>query len=314
MEATSHTPTIILAVGILSVFLGVFGGGFKIKEISIPKINSVSRAMGAVFGLALIVWSQLGMIKSPDSESANKKETAEIVNPVIDPKPVPSGDLVSEIDELKPLWENNEITNKDIIEEYIKIKENADFENLSLVYKSEVNNKIDTLNVSDNLIVELEKYLADELNTLNAKVDYLNSFFGEELQNLRLSQKAKDALEKDRSNLIAEIENSARIGSVNDFLTCKAVVNKNCSQSTSLFKTPKVWVWVRVQAPRNTEVTLKWINLDSGDEVNSRTYTIQKSTGYRLSASKSLSASGKYEVRLFNKKSQLIAKKRFDVS
>lgn len=313
MDATSHTPTILLAVGILCVFFGAFGGGFKIKEISIPKLNNASRAMGAILGLALIAWSQFGNIKMPDPEP--KKEVAEEdTKPVDDQKsPIPD-DLTVKIDKLKPLWENTEISNKDISAEYLKIKENAEFENLSLVYKSEVNNKIDSLNDSDSLMIELKKYLADELNTLNSKADYLNKFFSEEVQKLRLSQKVKEALEKDKANLLAEMENSAKIGSVNDFLTCKSIVNKNCSQSTSLFKTPKVWVWVKVQAPRNTEVTLKWVNLDSGDEVNSRTYTIQKSTGYRLSASKSLGKAGKYEVRLFNKKSLLIAKKRFNVS
>jgi len=312
MEAASYTPTILLGVGILSVFLGVFGGGFKIKEISIPKINNISRAMGAVFGLALIVWSQVGTIKMPDSDNSGKTDIVD-VDPDTEITP-PPGDLTSKVDELKPLWENTEISNKDISAEYLKIKNDAGFENLSLVYKSEVNNKIEALNASDNLLLELDKFLTDDLNTLTGKVEYINKFFSEESKNLRLSPKAKEELDKNKANLLAEMDNSARIGSANDFLTCKSIVNKNCSHSTSLFKTPKVWVWVKVQAPQNTEVTLKWVNLDSGDEVNSRTYTIQKSTGYRLSASKSLGTTGKYEVRLFNKKSQLIAKKQFEVS
>ena len=69
----SYTPTIILGVGILSVFLAVFGGGFQIKEISIPKLNNVSRGMGGAFGVAMIIlWGQIGgylfpeNVKTPD--------------------------------------------------------------------------------------------------------------------------------------------------------------------------------------------------------------------------------------------------------
>lgn len=317
MDATTHIPTILLAIGILCVFLGVFGGGFQIKEISIPKIDNISRALGAVFGLALIVWSQIGAIKTPDSPDSAAIASVRPA-PETDPsgivKPVHNDDLLkSKIDGLSPSWETLDISNKDILAEYVSIKEDDGFNSLPLIYKSEVNNKINTLNFSIDAVDRINKKLTSGLVTLAEKVRHLDKFFAEDASNARISQRVRQILEGEQNSYRAALDSSARIGSANDFLTCRSIVNKNCSKSTSLFTTPMVWVWANITSPKNTEVTLKWVNLDNGEQFHSRNYTIKKSTGYRISAGKTIHDEGKYEVRLYNNKDELVAKKQFEV-
>jgi hypothetical protein len=315
MDEITNTSTIILGVGILCVFLGVFGGGFKIKEISIPKINTASRAMGAVFGLLLIIASQFDtvmMFVNSNSPVEKKQKTEQ--EPEIPPPATVSASLIEKIEELKPLWDNGGITNKDILAEYIKIKGDEAFENLSLVYKSEVKNQIGKLNTSVDSIMKINGNLANELIALDGKVNDLDKFLKDDVSKVRLSQKEKSGLKKQQKTLHTMLENSVSVASKSDFLTCKKIVDKDCSQSTSrFFKDTSVSFWVKVVTPQNTEVTLKWVNLDNDNEIYSRAYSITKSTGYRLHGSKSIAAAGEYEIRLYNKENILVANKQFGV-
>lgn len=323
MDPTTHTPTILLAIGILCVFLAVFGGGFKIKEISIPQIDKVSRSLGAVFGLALIAWSQIGTIKMP--EAGNETHTA-LAQPVsvasvadvagdqaeaLTPPAVLPG--TDKIDELEPLWDTLEIANQDLLAEYVKIKEGEGFDDLSLIYKSEVNNKIDSLNEAIGAVSRTDAYLAGEMTTLAEKVAYLDDF-SDQAQGLRLSGKDKERLAREQQAYKTAFDNSARIASSNDFLTCTSIENRNCRRSTSRFSSPaRVWVWARVASPKDTQVTLRWVNLDTKEQVNSRRFTIRKSSGYRITGAKSVAESGNYEIRLYNADDALLARRQFEV-
>ncbi len=54
MFTTQNIPIILLLVGCISLFAGLSGGGFSIKDYAIPKITTFPRVMSGLVGAALI--------------------------------------------------------------------------------------------------------------------------------------------------------------------------------------------------------------------------------------------------------------------
>jgi len=50
----TNVSTIFLVIGILMVFIGIFGGGFEIKELRMPKVSNLSRVIGFIVGFVFI--------------------------------------------------------------------------------------------------------------------------------------------------------------------------------------------------------------------------------------------------------------------
>lgn len=54
MFTTQNIPLILVLAGCLALLTGLFGGGFTIKDYSIPKITALPRVMSGLAGMALI--------------------------------------------------------------------------------------------------------------------------------------------------------------------------------------------------------------------------------------------------------------------
>ena len=109
------------------------------------------------------------------------------------------------------------------------------------------------------------------------------------------------------------IKKSPILESLNNFVTFRKITNKNRSGSTSYFKTASISVWAKIKTPKSVRFGFNGSDLQSDKQVYSRTYSIVKSSGYRVSGTKSIAQSGEYEIRLFNENNQLLSKIQFKV-
>ena len=80
------------------------------------------------------------------------------------------------------------------------------------------------------------------------------------------------------------------------------------------FETGRIWVWAKINAPRDEVVKLKWIDRESKEILAERDLSIKKnSAGFRTYSWKNIKKPGKYEVQLHNSFNQTIGRQEFAV-
>ena len=107
---------------------------------------------------------------------------------------------------------------------------------------------------------------------------------------------------------------SAFIASNEDFVICRSLNNRQPEGIANEFDPGNVYVWARVQAPKNEPLILRW--QDQGDNVIRTKYLrVQQNmqNGYRVYDYKTFSGQqkGAYYVLLFNEKGDQIARAEF---
>ena len=126
---------------------------------------------------------------------------------------------------------------------------------------------------------------------------------------------ASQWLEDNIARLQAVTENFASLHADSDFVTCKRINNKEADEVSGLFfEGSPVFVWGAVNAPREENLLVRWIDL-GGVELASNTITVERSPNYRFWVSKTFQAAqtGLNEVRLYNSQNDLIARRKFTV-
>lgn len=131
--------TIILVIGLFMIFIGIFGGGFQIKEIHVPKVNIYSRLIGFVFGILLILWS-LDVFKIGPVD-VNEEPIVEI-----NPEELPNKNDTKDIFyELEKAWDNPDFDNSFLLAEYTKLDTSEAKLMLDLEEKNTLTKRIETL-------------------------------------------------------------------------------------------------------------------------------------------------------------------------
>lgn len=82
-------PTILAMAGCIALLVGLFGGGIKVREVEVPKINTFPRISSTIFGMVLIGLA-VSMSLSPASASQQPAETST-------PAPQPTATLTPSI-------------------------------------------------------------------------------------------------------------------------------------------------------------------------------------------------------------------------
>lgn len=108
---------------------------------------------------------------------------------------------------------------------------------------------------------------------------------------------------------------NASITDEGNFVTCRAVSDsKNPIEPGTDFSGNSVYYWARVNAPKSENLSVKWLDSE-GAEVSNRSHSVQTNTGlgYRIYSQMRLKSAGSYEVRLYNSRDILIARRVFTV-
>lgn len=72
--------TLLLIAGLALVIVSVIGGGFQVKEISVPKIGRMARVIAVLLGMLLVLMS-VRSIEEPDDFVYEEDSTEESVIP-----------------------------------------------------------------------------------------------------------------------------------------------------------------------------------------------------------------------------------------
>lgn len=119
---------------------------------------------------------------------------------------------------------------------------------------------------------------------------------------------------------VAEYEgllaSNASISDESNFVTCRTVSDaKNPIEPGIDFSGNSVYYWARVNAPKSERLSVKWLDSE-GKEVGNRAHSVQTNTGlgYRIYSQMRFESSGTYEVRLYNTRDILIARRVFTVT
>lgn len=318
--------TLVLLIGITFVFLGIFGGGFKIKEIVVPKIGNISRTLGALFGIGLIVGSsvmsgeiafksEMPFVHVPDASgdaelSNHELDSAETEGPVVSD----AKSIEKRLEEAQSSWNIEDIENPMLLDELEAIAVHEDYEQLSLVEKNYVQKSIKSIKDSIALLNRQSVIQEDDYMALNAKLDYINeirSRMGDE--SLRFSKSDHARIQRLADSLKDDASSFANLKSQQDILTCTAVKDRNCARSTSSFRNGEVWLWAKIIAPKDEKITVKWFENGKDTEFDRSQFTIRQSSGYRISSRKTFSEPGSYVVRVYNANKQVIGSTKFAV-
>lgn len=112
-----------------------------------------------------------------------------------------------------------------------------------------------------------------------------------------------------------KLKTTANIKKSDDFFLCRDfnLETKEPSGIGDRFNTGKIWMFARIFAPRDEQVTAQWIS--RGRVYHTSKANITTSYGYRVFFSKLFYAGnlGENEVRLFNEDGVLIARQTFDL-
>jgi hypothetical protein len=90
-------PIILAAAGCLALLAGLFGGGFKAKEVEVPKISLWPRIFSSVIGLGLVAAAIFAYFYAPSATSPS------VPTPATTPVPDPETFVRSYFDSL---WQN----------------------------------------------------------------------------------------------------------------------------------------------------------------------------------------------------------------
>jgi hypothetical protein len=132
----------------------------------------------------------------------------------------------------------------------------------------------------------------------------------------RLSENDADYVRQQREKYQALINANASIAGPDDFQTCARVSEHMPVGVSDRFPGPTVWIWARINAPRQEEtLTLKWLAKD-GAVLKTVSARVLKNTGsgYRIYYYKNFYQPGAYEARLYNSQQQLIGARQFHVA
>ncbi|MEA3410170.1 MAG: hypothetical protein U9R74_01355 [Pseudomonadota bacterium] len=128
------------------------------------------------------------------------------------------------------------------------------------------------------------------------------------------NQSEKAAAEKRLRPLEALVVRDATVrNSDKNFLTCADVKRLECRGEASAFKPGKIYVYARINAPREETLVLKW--LKGGKEFRISNLKVKENTGrgFRTFTWKTLSEPGPYRIRLYNSGDALIASRALSV-
>lgn len=132
------------------------------------------------------------------------------------------------------------------------------------------------------------------------------NFTGEHLQLIKSKVKKYEGLQASNASITSE----------GNFVTCRTVSDsKNPIEPGSDFTGNSVYYWARINAPMSEQLSVKWFNSD-GKEIGNRSHSVQTNTGlgYRIYSQMRFQAPGTYEVRLYNSKDVLVARRKFTTS
>lgn len=314
--------TIFLIIGIFMVFIGVFGGGFQIKEIKIPQVNKISRifgfAVGAVFilvslnvfGPVLDGFAENKNISQNDTTSAGAS-ASEGMSPL--PKPDMDDTLKEQLAQLEDAWPDLKFSNNELLVEYQRVSDHEAFSEMDFQTRSQVKRRIAALRHSIERMKDLRTHVQSDSTVVTRKYELLKNTEFE-----RLSNRDSDYISNQKKYYQKVIEESAYIKAWEDFGTYRSV-NKstlNPVDRRDRFNSGTVWVWARIHAPKDETLKLEWIESKSNKVLKRVNVKVRRNvaTGFRIYYSKTFSGAGDYEVRLFNRENQLIGRQRFIVS
>ncbi len=107
---------------------------------------------------------------------------------------------------------------------------------------------------------------------------------------------------------------AAFIKSDSNFVTCRDVDKHEPVDKATYFDQGKVWVWAKVNAPRDEVIKLQWVDKENEQILAERSIRIKKNpTGYRTYWWKNFTKPGTYEVQLYNSFNQSIGRQEFAV-
>jgi hypothetical protein len=294
--------TMFLVLGLAMVFIGVFGGGFEIKQIKIPKVNHFSRVVGFFIGVLLVLLSQnilFDFIKTSNAKEL-KKDIVDADQSKVEKK----------FNELELAWGNEEVDNDLLLEGYKKLQDPSYQDFLGIQKISQIKRRISDLESSISNYMTLKKKDENKNQTVSEKLDLWES------HNIaRLSKVNSKFIEEQITKYKKMEKNYASVKS-NNFLTCKKVENKNPVGITNNFSAGSVWIWTRINAPKNETLKLEWFNPQENIVMENKTVKVSKNLGegYRTYYSKRFDEGGTYEVRLYNQEQHLIARNEFQIA
>src|ERR1700690_4561742 len=82
-------PIILAAAGCLALLAGLFGGGFKAKEVEVPKITLLPRIFSSLIGLVLVGAAILAYFYVPSATPQGGPTVPPITPPVPTTTPIP---------------------------------------------------------------------------------------------------------------------------------------------------------------------------------------------------------------------------------
>lgn len=316
--------TIFLFIGIFMVFVGVFGGGFQIKEIKMPKVNKISRIFGFAVGLVFIllslnVFGSLldsvnnagGNLSQGDTTNVGSNNGSAMASDL--PTKNSNESIKNQFVQLEEAWSDSKYGNTELLAEYEKIKNHETFNDLDFQIRSAINRRITDLSNSNEKMKSLKNMVQSDSVVVTQKYALLNEANFE-----RLSQIDHSFVEKQKEYYQTMLSKSAYIKDWADFGTFRDV-NKNTLNPIDRrenFNAGTVWVWARIHAPKNETLKLQWVDAKTKKVLKSVDVKVRKNveSGYRTYYSKSFSDRGAYEVMLLNHENQLIGRQRFTVS
>lgn len=326
---TTDHNTIFLICGIAFIFLGIIGGGLKIKEISIPKLNNFARVAGIVVGVALIGLSQFA-IKDPSitlpspaaindssqtidsSENQSSDESLSSEEPMVDPRVIAE----QKFEETMRFFEDLEVNNDVLLGSFHAMESDPEiFQNLNPKQQSQIINSISALEKSIGEITALQKQLSNNQLTVKERLEGLRHFHEE----LGVTQLRISALDERRINALTiplemTSEGSATLASADEFKTCQSVDRRTCLKETSRFrKAEPVHFWARVAAPKNARISVELLNKENRSRIENFHADVSPSDGFRVHFSKRIADPGEYEVLLKNEDGLVIGKNQFKV-
>lgn len=190
----------------------------------------------------------------------------------------------------------------------------------------------------DEYVVKLRKE-QEQTEIAKAAVSQSNEIIDSlsaQLEDTTVAIADKTIIRKELDKLFKEVEKektvidqSQKIGTVavsqaasirvpnSDFFTTRSIVKNKPGSPREVFKKGKVWVFARVYAPRDEQVTINWRDYEGNLLPNgTKNYVVKTNTisGYRISTYKNIPDIGGYSVELINGDGVQIGVVNFEVT
>lgn len=325
---TTDPNTIFLITGLAFIFLGIIGGGLRIKEISIPRLNKYARITGVIVGAILIGLSRFSTMdpssvlpptsaitkqtpKNSSPDTAHSEEQHNSDSP-INPQVIADQKFEENMSFLDDLDVNNDV----LLASFQAIQSDSEFfQQLNPKQQSQVINAISTIERSMAEITAIQQRLSNNQLTVKERLNALNQFNdGKAIKRLRISALDERRIDALHIPLEKTLEGSATIASADEFKTCESVDKKMCTKESSYYqKTNPVYLWARLDAPKSARISVELINKTNKSVVEHFKADVRPSTGFRIHFSKRIGQPGEYEALLKNEDGQVIGKNQFKV-